>query len=235
MRNGDKYNRMSLKSILLFFIFTFSFLLSAQAQRIHAFVSSGMTASQIEGDELRNFKKYGYSGGVGVLTSLGDKSNWGLSVETLFSQRGSRSTGDTRNYLYRMDLTVDYVDIPVMVHWQDPHGGMLVGLGLNYGRIVSQPHGRIGYDSLFFMPDTTDMTFLPNEFAFVADARFTIWRGLQLGIRWQHSLLPVKRDWNFYKYNGYEVDANGVRHDRWITTTNDCYNHSITVRLIYQF
>lgn len=209
--------------------------LAANAQRIHAFVTSGITASQVEGDELRNFKKYGYTGGVGALTSLGSSNRWGLSVEALFSQRGSRSTGDTRHYLYRMRLTVNYVDIPVMLHWQDPNGGMLFGLGLNYGRLVSQPHGEMGFNDHFFMPDTTDLKFLPYDFGVVADARFSIWRGLQLGIRWQYSILPVKRDWNFYSYNGYEVDAEGVRHDRWTTITNDCYNHSISVRLIYQF
>ena len=204
------------------------------AQRIHAFVSSGATASQIEGDELRNFKKYGYIGGVGALASISDNNLWGLSVEALFSQRGSRSTGDTRNYLYRMNLSINYIDIPVMIHYQDPHGGMLFGVGLSYGRLLDQAHGTIGYDSLFFMPDTSDMRFLKNDFAVVADARFTIWRGLQLGIRWQHSIFPVKRDWNFYKYNGVGYNENG-EYARYITTTNNCYNHSISIRLIYQF
>ncbi len=205
------------------------------AQRIHAFVSSGITASQIEGDELRNFKKYGYSGGVGALVSLGERSHWGLSVEALYSQRGSRSTGDTRNYYYKMNLTVNYVDIPLMIHYQDPNGGMLFGAGLSYGRLVAQPHGTMGIDSLFFMPDTSDMTFLKNDLAVVADARFSIWRGLQLGIRWQYSLLPVKRDWHFYRYNGIGYDENGEQYYRYITTSNNCYNHSITVRLVYQF
>lgn len=208
--------------------------LGLSAQRIHAFISSGMTASQIEGDELRNFKKYGFSGGVGALASISDNNRWGLSAEALFSQRGSRSTGDTRNYLYRLNLLVNYIDIPVMIHYQDPHGGMLFGLGLCYGRLLYQPHGEIGYDSLFFMPDTSDMSFLKSDFSVVADARFTIWRGLQLGIRWQHSILPVKRDWNFYKYNGVGYNEQG-EYARYITTTNNCYNHSITVRLIYQF
>lgn len=203
----------------------------SRAQRIHAFVSAGVTANQIEGDELRNFKHYGISGGVGALAALSDNGQWGLSVEALFNQRGSHSSGDTRNYLYRMHLTTSYVDIPVMIHWQDIRGGMLFGAGLSYGRLVEQPHGRMGYDSLFFMPDTSDMTFLPSDFAVVLDARFTIWHGLQMGIRWQYSLLPVKRDWVFYKYNG--VDANG--NARYTSHANDCYNHSITVRLLYQF
>lgn len=217
-----------LPAILLFILLL---PLSGQAQRIHAFVSAGVTANQIEGDELRNFKHYGFSGGVGALASISENGRWGLSVEALFNQRGSHSTGDTRNYLYRLDLTASYVDIPVMIHWQDIRGGMLFGAGLSYGRLVEQPHGRIGYDSLFFMPDTSDMSFVPSDFAVVLDARFTIWRGLQMGIRWQHSLLPVKRDWVFYQYTG--VDANG--NARYTSHANNCYNHSITVRLLYQF
>ena len=69
----------------------------------------------------------------------------------------------------------------------------------------------------------------------MVDARFTIWRGLQLNLRWQHSILPVKRDWTFRKYEGYESDSDGNRVERWSTITNNCYNHSIIVRLIWQF
>lgn len=203
-------------------------------QRIHAFVATGATANQIEGDELRGFKHFGYTGGVGALVSFGRSGHWGASVEALFSQRGARSTGDTRYYLYKLDLTANYIEIPVLVHWQDRLGGMLVGAGLSYGRLVRQPHGEIGYDPMFFMPDTSNMDFLGGDLAAVVDARFTIWRGLQLNLRWQHSLLPVKRDWTFYKYNGYYI-SNGDRVDRYITNSNNCYNHSIAVRLIWQF
>lgn len=209
--------------------------LSVHGQRIHAFLSSGLTVSQVEGDELKGFKQIGYTGGIGALASISASNQWGLSVETLFSQRGALSSYDTRYYLYHLDLKVNYVEIPVMLHWQDPWGGMLVGVGLSYGRLVRQPHGMIGYDSLFFMPDTNDMTFLKSDLMAVADIRFTIWRGLQLDIRWQYSLLPIKKDWLFYKYNGYSVDASGNRTNRWITSSNNCYNNSISIKLIWQF
>ena len=207
----------------------------ANAQRIHAFVSSGMTVNQIEGDELKGFKHFGYTGGVGALASVSSNNQWGVSMEALFSQRGARSISDTRYYMYRMKLTANYIEIPLLVHWQDPNGGMLFGAGISYGRLVGQPYGTIAFDSTFFVPDTTDMTFLGNDLMVVADARFTIWRGLQLNFRWQYSMLPVKRDWNFYKYDGYEVNSSGVRQERWITHTNNCYNHSISIRLIWQF
>lgn len=197
---------------------------SAGAQRIHAFLTSGVAVSQIEGDELKGFRHFGYYGGVGALTSLSSNNRWGASVEVSFMQRGAyNNSGDP----YSIKLNLNYVDIPVLVHLQDPYGGMLFGLGLDYGRLVQQPHNTMKYNPNYFVPDTSDMSFLPHDLSVVADARFTIWKGLQLNLRFQHSLLPVKRDWSFteYKNNGLKVE----------TYTNNCYNYNIAVRLIYQF
>ncbi|MBR6049448.1 MAG: outer membrane beta-barrel protein [Bacteroidales bacterium] len=196
--------------------------LSIQAQRIHAYVTSGVTMSQIEGDELKGFKKVGFNGGVGALTAISHNGRWGLSLEAMYAQRGAyNGTGDP----YSIKLTLDYIEIPLLVHFQDPYGGMLFGIGLDYGRLVQQPHNIMQYNPNYFMPDTVDFSFLSDDLSVVADARFTIWRGWQLDIRWQHSLLAVKRQWNFSEY----------RQGRWYKWDNNCYNHSLTFRLIYQF
>ena len=211
--------------------------MAATAQRIHAFVSSGITVNQIEGDELKGFKHIGYTGGVGALVSISGDNRWGLSMEALFSQHGARSKANTRYYLYMLDITSNYIEIPLLVHWQDKHGGMLFGAGVSYGRLVRQPggSGKIGFKDDFFVPDTTDKAFLNNDLMAVLDARFTVWRGLQIDIRWQHSLIPIKRDWNFYRFDGYEANSSGEQVERWTTITNNCYNHSISLRLIWQF
>ena len=200
----------------------FLFSTPVQAQRINAFVSSGVSISQIEGDELKRYAHYGYTGGVGALTSISKNGRWGLSVEALFAQRGAyENSGDP----YSLNLTLNYVDIPLLVHYQDPYGGMLIGAGLTYGRLVSQPNGIMKFIPSSFVPDTSDMTFLKNDLCATVDARFTIWKGLQLNLRWQYSLMAIKRDWNFDIY----------RQGRWISHENDCYNNAISVRLIYQF
>lgn len=202
-----------------------------QAQRIHAYVTSGVSLSQIEGDELKGFRHVGFTGGVGALTALSDNYRWGLSVETLFSQRGVYNNSyDPQNY-YNIGLTLNYVDIPVLLHYQDPYGGMLFGAGLCYGRLVQQPHGTIKFNPSYFIPDTNDMTFLPHDLSVVADMRFTIWRGLQLDIRFQHSLLAIKRDWAFHSYNGVDLDGNA----RYKTHYRNCYSQVLTFRLIWQF
>lgn len=223
-----------MKRIAITALLLLSLTASAQ-QRIHAFVTSGITVSQIEGDELKGFKQVGYTGGVGALISLSNNNRWGMSIEALFSQRGVRSTTDTRNYLYMLNIRSNYIEIPLLLHWQDVYGGMLFGAGISYGRLVRQPHGEVAFNPAFFVPDTTDKAFLPNDLMVVLDARFTVWRGLQLDLRWQYSILAVKRDWRFMAYSGYEYDSNGNIVERWIPHINNCYNHSLVLRLIWQF
>lgn len=230
--------------LLLLLLFIFQLFDSINAQRIHGFVSSGVTISQIEGDELKGFSKWGYTGGVGAIVGFDRYETWNLSVEALFSQRGSyNGSGDP----YSISLRLDYIDIPVMVHYRDPWGGMLLGLGLNYSRLVQQPHDVMRYNPNYFFPDTNDMSFLNNDLAAVIDIRFTVWRGLQFNIRWRYSLIAVKRDWEFTEFRGTtpQLDENGnpvlnpdgstVLVPRRINWKNDCFNNSIEVRLIWQF
>ncbi len=192
------------------------------SQQIHAFISSGLNLSQIEGDELKGFRQVGYVGGVGALTALDKNYRWGLSVEALFSQRGAYNNSIDPYY---GRITLNYIDIPLLFHYQDPYGGMLLGAGVSYGRLVQQPHGELAFNPLAYLPDTSDMTFLKNDLAVVLDMRFTIWKGLQFNIRWQYSLFAVKRDWTFIEYI----------HNKPHKSVNDFYNHSLTMRLIWQF
>lgn len=196
--------------------------LLGQAQRIHGFVTSGLTMSQIEGDELKGFRHYGYTGGVGALSAISANGRWGISVEALYSQRGSyEKSGDP----YNIRLDLNYVDIPLLIHYQDPYGGMLFGAGVTYGRLVQQPHNIMQFDTNSFIPDTSDMSFLRNDICATLDARFTIWKGLQFNIRWQYSIVPVKREWHFDYFKA----------GRWRSNDNNCFNQAITMRLIYQF
>ncbi len=201
------------------------------AQRIHAYITSGLSVSQIEGDELKGFQHAGFTGGVGALTSISENNRWGMSVEILFNQRGVYNNSYDPQNLYNIKFSLNYIDIPLLLHFQDPYGGMLFGAGLSYGRLVQQPHGTIRYNPNYFYPDTTDLVFLSNDLMAVADARFTIWRGLQFNIRWQYSLLAIKRDWTFYSYHGVDAEGNAV----FRSHTRNCYNHSIAFRLIWQF
>lgn len=202
--------------------------LGAQAQRrssdqvIQAYPAVGFTVSQMEGDELKGFDKWGFTAGVGAMVNLGRSEMFKLSLEASFAQRGAyNGTGDP----YSMDLTLNYVDIPLMFHFHDPYGGMMFGVGLTYGRLVQQPHSEIFYAPNYFIPDSSDMRFLKNDLAFTADMRFTLWRGLKLDFRYQCSLIPIKKEWRFT-----EIGVN-----EQFEYINDCFSSSISARLMYVF
>ena len=191
-------------------------------QIFRAYPAIGATTSQMRGDELRGFKKWGLSAGVGASLSLSRDDSWTMSVEADFTQRGAKNLTHTPYRL--LGFTMNYVDIPLTLHFTDPYGGITIGLGLAYSRLVQQPHGLIQYSPNSFVPDTTDMSFNKNDFSAALDFRFPIWRGLTFNFRFQHSLLPVKNNWGFTSYDNGE--------NKW---TNNCYNSSISVRLLYVF
>ena len=195
-------------------------------QVIRAYPAIGATASQMRGDELRGFRKWGFTTGVGAVVDLSSDAKWQLSIEADFAQRGAYN--NTHEPYSLFGFTMNYVDIPLTLHFTDPYGGMTFGLGLVYGRLVQQPHGVMIYQPGYFEPDTANLTFLKNDLSAAIDVRFPIWRGLTFNFRYQMSLMPVKRNWGF----------TGLHHegDREVTSwQNNVYNSSISIRLLYVF
>lgn len=206
-------------SIIILFVCLAS---SAAAQRINAYVSAGATASQIEGDELKGFDKWGFAGSVGAFASITDNGRWFASLEAGYARRGAYNhSGDP----YNAKFILDYVDIPFTIYFKDPYGGILIGAGPVYSRLVQQ-RGEMAINPEYFVPDTSDLTFLKNDLALALELRFTIWRGLQMSVRYQYSLLAIKKDWQFVEHFNSRADH---------VWKNNCYNSSAMVRLLWQF
>lgn len=194
-----------------------------EAQRIAAYVSSGATVSQIEGDELKGFDKWGYTGSVGAMINLSENGMWKMSLEAGYSMRGAyNNSGDP----YNIKVNLSYVDVPLTAFFRDPYGGILIGVGPVYSRLVQQPHDVISYNPDYFIPDTSNMTFLKNDLALAGEIRFTIWSGLQFSVRYQRSIISIKDSWNFTEI------ANNRAHS-WKNV--GIYNSSVMARLIWQF
>ncbi|MCR4660020.1 MAG: hypothetical protein K5650_06965 [Bacteroidales bacterium] len=181
--------------------------------------------SQIEGDELRGFDNIGWHFGIGAVTTVDKYGNWLLTTEIDYTRRGAfNNTINPNNFKYNIYLPLDYIDIPVTIFYRDPIGNMMIGLGPVYGRLVQQPHEEIRYSYLY--PDTSNMAFLKNDIAIAAELRFKVWRRLEIGLKWQYSVFPIKKDWLFTER------VTTIETQKW---TNNCYNNSVTLRLLWQF
>ena len=209
-----------MKQILIATVFLM-LALPMKGQYISAYVTAGGIVSQVEGDELKGFAHWGLHGGVGALTKFGDSDRWMMTIETDYSCRGIYNHKYNTDNYYNIDLDLHYVDIPLTFFFRDPYGGLLIGAGLVYSRLVAQPHGTVEYFHTYPTPDSTDMTFLKNDIAGALEIRFDIWKGLQFSTRFQYSLIPIKKDWHFQSDNQ--------------TWSNDCYSSSLTFRLLWQF
>lgn len=212
-----------MRRITTILLFSLAILLSHKlsAQYINAYINAGAVTSQIEGDELKGFKHWGFSGGVGAFLRFGNDGTWALSVETDYSSRGVFNELHTSENPYNVSLTLHYIDIPLTVFFRDPLGGIRIGIGPVYSRLVQQPHGHIDCRPSYFLPDTNDMSFLKSDLSLAGEIRFPIWQGLQFSVRYQHSLLPVKKGWSFTEGD-----------EQW---QNDCFNQSVMFRLLWQF
>ncbi len=100
---------------LLFFISE-----NASAQRVRRFSAEaifGLTASQIDGDNLYGYHKLGLQTGIQVNTALGKRSEMNLGFQ--FTQRGAQ-----RKLIQNPDdpvfsLTLNYVEVPLLFSYKD--------------------------------------------------------------------------------------------------------------------
>lgn len=131
-----------MRRYLLFVLFIFTLSLKGHTQEsifgLHAVL--GANASQIAGDLLAGFDKVGLHGGLRGTASLSEKA--GLSVELLYSGRGSRP--DIFNDIADPDIniTLRYLELPVyltMSDWYDQEQGYYKAYaagGFSYGRLI---------------------------------------------------------------------------------------------------
>lgn len=218
--------KIILLSLLLVFL---SFPLSAQ--RFKGAVIGGMNISQVDGDEVYGFKRVGGHIGLAAILPI---NNWDITLETVFSQKGAYEKQQYIYYLYdttavpldstlytgEYNLRLNYVEIPLMVHYIDKER-IGAGLGFSYGRLVSSSEKEHGGT---IPPYSDTIPFKKNDFSVLVDLQFRIWRQLKGNVRFSYSLVPVRE-------RTYTDVINQVK-EPW---TRKQYNNLFTFRLIYVF
>lgn len=146
----------------------------------------GICASQVHGDGISGFNKFGGTGGLGVKVwrGAGDRRVSGL---ILYTQKGSRRVpntkqGDFDTWRYRFT----YIDLPVVREWTFS-GGWWFGIGM-------QPSFLIKGEEDFYAAGYTDLTYVdlnPWDIGGVVTAGLPWTDRAALEIRLSQSLLPI--------------------------------------------
>ncbi len=207
-----------IKSFIIALLAIFSFIQTLEAQRVKGELIFGMNTTQIDGDEIYGFHRYGLNVGVGAILPF--NKHWSLSIETIFNQKGAY-----RNESIELDtlpqpyysIRLNYLDVPVLIHYEDK-GGFTFGAGFSWGRTVGieeiEHGGKVETTTLAGPYKRDDVNIL-------ADIRFRIWKKLKFNFRYAYSVLPIRT--RVYKPNTTYA---------W---ERKQYNSMLTVRLIYIF
>jgi len=140
----------------------------------------GMNVSQVDGDNLAGFHKVGLHAGAGVFVMLNEARTISVSMELLFTQKGSR----TRPGSFPIDkLVLNYVDLPVQFNYHDKDRMIFSG-GFSYGNLFGFKRIVDGIEQ-----QNDDGLFEPREFGYLVTATFLVQEHIGIGLRYSGSLL----------------------------------------------
>ena len=181
-------NRIWTQSLLLILCVMAILPLQAQTQRFKAGLVLGVNASQINGDDVAGFDKLGLRGGIRGVAVLGERTD--LSVDILFSERGSASELIAGNAGFRLLVRTRYVEVPVLFHYRDwlsdkGHYQVHVAGGLSYGRLFSS------FVEGFGIIEEEQTNFNANDISIVAGIGYAPSPKFELAIRYNRSLTPL--------------------------------------------
>jgi hypothetical protein len=237
---------------ILLFAFCFFCAVSASAQRFIGGIAAGMNITQVDGDEVFGYYKVGFNGGPYVKLMLDKQQRFSVTMELLYTQKGAvkKSSGtyverialgdsaliDERypksNKKYMYNLQTDYLEIPILFHYDDPRSKICIGFGFFFSRLVYIK--EMQWD--FRLPDsvsgarrlTTSVNsgrYYKNDWGIIADLKIPIYKGLKFNFRFQYSLAPFGKERHF----NTRITNDHSYIKRWP------FHNTLTVRLVYSF
>jgi hypothetical protein len=240
---------------LLFSLLLFSFLPSASAQRFIGGIAAGINLTQVDGDEVFGYNKVGFNGGPYVKLMLDQKQRFSVTMELLYTQKGAQlkypwpagiriARGDTafidlrypeEDTKFFYNLRTDYLEIPLLVHFEDPKSKIGIGIGITWARLVYIKEIQHDFRRL---EDTIRMRgarridqaldpgrYKKNDWGIIADLKIPIYKGLKFNFRFQYSIVPFGKERRFYHISTNQEGS----------VLRKPFHNTLTFRLVYSF
>lgn len=179
--------------LAIFFALVLSLPLAAQRQSqneddpnekppfIRAALIAGMNVSQVDGDGIAGFRKFGANGGAAAYVNI--HKGFNASFEILYSMRGAKSSAnETIRDGRKLILDLDYIEVPIMVHYND-RDKAIFGAGIVWNTLVrSKVDPSILADDVVFKRTTLDV---------VGGVTFLIKKRYGINLRYTYSITPA--------------------------------------------
>jgi len=244
--------------VICILLSAFYFPPSASAQRFIGGIAAGINLTQVDGDEVFGYSKVGFNGGPYVKLMLDKKQRFSVTMELLYTQKGAQkkypgpnryeachAIGDTaffdtrypaydKKFFYK--LRTDYLEIPILFHYDDPRSKVSIGVGVAWSRLAyikESLHDYTAFDSanirkggaLRIDQAKDPGRYKKNDWSIIADVKIPIYKGLKFNFRFQYSLAPF----------GKVREFSSLSENATATVRRRPFHNTLTFRLIYSF
>jgi hypothetical protein len=169
----------------LFILISFSFSGFSQLE-FSGGIELGAATSQVSGDALSGFDKFGLSAGPFIRTTFSEKSSAKLGI--LYLNKGSKKNADPDN-LITYAIRLNYVEVPITYSYSI--NNIRAEGGLAIARLVSSSElGTDGIERDFIFP------FEKMDFSVVLGASYYFSENIFVNGRWSQSIIPVRKSPN---------------------------------------
>ncbi|HOB77133.1 MAG: outer membrane beta-barrel protein [Bacteroidales bacterium] len=177
------------------FIFLILLLISTflTAQNFGGGFSIALNGSQVSGDQLSGFDKFGVRTGVFTFYNISEQSK--LKLELVFSQKGSRknpTSEDPTSFL----LKLNYVEIPLLFEYKLPIKHLYVFVGLAGGILTKTKDNIWDENGLVVMLEP----FYKFEFSCLVGFNFNFNESHQMFFELDQSILPIRKHYSGATY-----------------------------------
>ena len=169
----------------LFILISFSFTGLSQLE-FSGGLELGVSTTQLSGDALSGFDKFGLSAGPFIRTTFSEKSSAKLGI--LYLNKGSKKNADPDN-LITYAIRLNYVEVPITYSYSI--NNIRAEGGLAIARLVSSSElGTDGRERDFIFP------FEKMDFSVVLGASYYFSENIFVNGRWSQSIIPVRKSPN---------------------------------------
>lgn len=145
-------------------------------------IIAGFNAAQIEGDDIRGYRRLGANVGGGVFIKL--PKDFSVAIEILYSMKGAKTSVNQAVNFSDVRISMDYIDLPISANYTLDNR-IIFGLGAIVNTLV-----RYNEEWDFVVQDYVGSRF-GIEFMANATFKFTSWFGVNA--RMSYSLTNINK------------------------------------------
>ena len=177
---------------IIFSFLIFFFVQVSYAQKIKGALNIGLNATQVDGDEVYGYHKFGWNIGPSAIIPFGKFS---ITLENIFSQKGSYQKPLYRDLayankdtgMYKLKLT--YLEVPVLFSYTDKDL-ITFGVGISWARLTGVDEWEDGKRVV-----TTTIQSGPyarNDWEALLDLRLKVYKNLKFNFRYSYSMIKIR-------------------------------------------